>query len=102
MLLVLQLQFTRVMGPAGAGGMGQYPTDSTSLVLPLIYDTTSNVTQLAEKRDSGPASAITTASMLLKRFLDCTGSMHTECSLYPAVRELLGNLILPSEPPQVG
>ncbi|XP_073993036.1 mediator complex subunit 14 isoform X1 [Rhodnius prolixus] len=95
------LQFTRVMGPAGAGGMGQYPTDSTSLVLPLIYDTTSNVTQLAEKRDSGPASAITTASMLLKRFLDCTGSMHTECSLYPAVRELLGNLILPSEPPQV-
>lgn len=67
-----------------------------SLVLPLVYDISNNMTQLAEKRDPGSGSAITAASMLLKRFLDCT-NLHSECSLFPAVRDLLANLTLPSE-----
>lgn len=71
-----------------------------SLVLPLVYDVSSNVTQLAEKRDSGAASGIAAASMQLKRFAEF-GQHSGECSLFPAVRDLLANLTLPSEPPQV-
>ena len=48
----------------------QYPpgVEPPSLVLPLVYDIHSNVTQLAEKRDSGPAPATTAANLLLKRY----------------------------------
>lgn len=68
-----------------------------SLVLPLVYDMTTNLTQLAEKRDAGPVPAMTVANQMLKHFAQF---QHTECSLYPAVRELLMNLVLPSEPQQ--
>lgn len=85
------LQITRV---------GVQYMEPTSLVLPLVYDVSTNLTQLAEKRDPGPATATAAASAQLKRFLECT-SMHNECSLFPAVRDLLTNLVLPSEPPQV-
>lgn len=79
----------------------QYPgnMEPPSLVLPLVYDVTTNITQLAEKRDSGPAPAMTAASQLLKHFAQFQTN-HTECSLFPAVRELLMNLVLPSEPQQ--
>lgn len=68
-----------------------------SLVLPLVYDMTTNLTQLAEKRDAGPVPAMTAANQMLKHFAQY---QHSECSLYPAVRELLMNLVLPSEPQQ--
>nr|CAD7406222.1 unnamed protein product [Timema poppensis] len=86
------LQITRV-------GL-QYPPnmDPPSLVLPLVYDMSTNLTQLAEKRDPQP-SATTAASHQLKRFAEM-GVNHMECSLFPAVRDLLANLILPNEPPQ--
>lgn len=70
-----------------------------SLVLPLVYDIQTNITQLAEKRDTGPAPGITAANQLLKHFATYQTN-HTECSLFPAVRELLLNLVLPSEPQQ--
>jgi len=70
--------------------------DAPSLVLPLVYDVSTNLTQLAEKRDPGPASATTAASLQLKRFADF-GVSHNECSLFPAVRDLLCSLSLPSE-----
>lgn len=84
------LQITRIGGP--------YPSsmDAPSLVLPLVYDVSTNLTQLAEKRDPGPASATTAASLQLKRFADF-GVSHNECSLFPAVRDLLCSLSLPSE-----
>lgn len=90
---LLQLQITRV-------GLQYSGVEPPTLVLPLVYDVTTNLTQLAEKRDPGPASAISAASMQLKRFLECS-PMHNECSLFPAVRDLLANLVLSSEPPQV-
>lgn len=74
------------------------------MVLPLVYDVSTNLTQLAEKRDPSPASAIAAASLQLKRFAEY-GANQSECSLFPAVRDLLANLTLPSEPPvmsQVG
>jgi hypothetical protein len=85
-----QLQITRIGGP--------YPSsmDAPSLVLPLVYDVSTNLTQLAEKRDPGPASATTAASLQLKRFAEF-GVSHNECSLFPAVRDLLCTLSLPSE-----
>lgn len=66
-----------------------------SLVLPLIYDVSTNLTQLAEKRDAGPASAMAAASLQLKRFAEYPNM--SECSVFPAVRDLLANLTLPSE-----
>lgn len=90
----LQLQITRI-------GI-QYPSnmEPPSLVLPLVYDITTNLTQLAEKRDTGPAPAMTAASQMLKHFVQFQTNPN-ECSLFPAVRELLMNLTLPSEPQQV-
>ncbi|XP_029672240.1 mediator of RNA polymerase II transcription subunit 14 isoform X4 [Formica exsecta] len=80
------LQLTRI-------GMS-YPGE-TSFVLPFVYDVTTNLTQLAERRDLSPA--ITAASMQLKRFAEY-GANQSECSLFPAVRDLLANFTLPSEP----
>ncbi|XP_008554086.1 mediator of RNA polymerase II transcription subunit 14 [Microplitis demolitor] len=76
-----------------------YQGDPPSLVLPLVYDISTNITQLAEKRDPGPASATAAASMQLKRFAEYANP--SECSLFPAIRDLLTNLTLPSEPPVI-
>lgn len=86
------MQITRIGIPYGNN------SEPPSLVLPLVYDIQANVTQLAEKRDTGPAPGITAANQLLKHFV--YQGNHAECSLFPAVRELLTNLVLPSEPPQ--
>ncbi|XP_043274195.1 mediator of RNA polymerase II transcription subunit 14 isoform X2 [Venturia canescens] len=86
------LQITRIGVP--------YQGEPPSLVLPLVYDVSTNLTQLAEKRDPGPASATAAASLQLKRFAEY-GANPSECSLFPAVRDLLANLTLPSEPPVI-
>nr|XP_018906970.1 PREDICTED: mediator of RNA polymerase II transcription subunit 14 isoform X1 [Bemisia tabaci] len=70
--------------------------EAPSLVLPLVYDTTTNITQLAEKRDAGPATAASAASLHMKRFSEFNVNL-TECSIFPAVRDLLANFTLPSE-----
>lgn len=75
-----------------------YPGE-TSFVLPFVYDVTTNLTQLAERRDLSPA--ITAASMQLKRFAEYGANVQSECSLFPAVRDLLANFTLPSEPPVI-
>ncbi|RLU24369.1 hypothetical protein DMN91_002457 [Ooceraea biroi] len=79
----------------------QFQGEMPSLVLPFVYDVTTNLTQLAERRDlSPPPPAITAASMQLKRFAEY-GANQSECSLFPAVRDLLANFTLPSEPPVI-
>ncbi|XP_072757174.1 mediator of RNA polymerase II transcription subunit 14 isoform X4 [Anoplolepis gracilipes] len=83
------LQLTRI-------GMS-YPGE-TFFVLPFVYDVNTNLTQLAERRDLSPA--ITAASMQLKRFAEY-GANQSECSLFPAVRDLLANFTLPSDPPVI-
>lgn len=90
--LCFQLQITRIGVP--------YQGEPPSLVLPLVYDVSTNLTQLAEKRDPAPASATAAASLQLKRFAEY-GANPSECSLFPAVRDLLANLTLPSEPPVI-
>lgn len=68
-----------------------------SIVLPLIYDIGSNVTTLAEKREAGANPAMTAVSQMLKHFTQFQSNIN-ECSVFPAIRELLSNLTLPSEP----
>lgn len=84
--------------------------EGSSLVLPLVYDLTNNVTQLAERRDAtagnpgGLGPVAHTASMMLKRFAECShmmGLQPGECSIFPAVRDLLANLTCPNEPPSM-
>ncbi|XP_015120340.1 mediator of RNA polymerase II transcription subunit 14 isoform X1 [Diachasma alloeum] len=84
------IQLTRVGVP--------YQGEPLSLALPLVYDIQTNLTQLAERRDS-PSSSTAAASMQLKRFVEYPGVNYPECSLFPAVRDLMANLTLPSEPP---
>ncbi|XP_065361680.1 mediator of RNA polymerase II transcription subunit 14 [Calliphora vicina] len=72
--------------------------DSPSLVLPMVYDLSSNLTQLAEKREQVQSPAALAASTLLRRFSEY-GVQHGQCSLFPAVRDLLTNLQLPNDVP---
>ncbi|XP_074034115.1 mediator complex subunit 14 isoform X2 [Leptinotarsa decemlineata] len=79
----------------------QYPLnmEPPSVILPFIYDISANVTTLAEKRDTGGiVPAMTAASQLLKHFSQYQSNMN-ECSVFPAIRDLLMNLTLPSDPP---
>ena len=70
-------------------------------MLPFVHDVNTNITQLADRRDlTPPPSAIAAASMQLKRFAEY-GANQSECSLFPAVRDLLANFTLPSEPPVI-
>ncbi|XP_063373551.1 mediator of RNA polymerase II transcription subunit 14 isoform X1 [Cydia amplana] len=68
----------------------------TQLVLPLVYDMQSNVTQLADKRDSQPH--LIAVNLHLKRFSEFNQT-HGECTLWPAVRDLLTNFTLPQDAP---
>lgn len=76
--------------------------DVPSLALPFVYDLQLNTTQIAERRDQLPSLATRTVIQHLQRFGEYANG-HTECSLFPAVRDLLTNLTLPNEaqpPPQ--
>uniref|UniRef100_A0A1B0CC39 Mediator of RNA polymerase II transcription subunit 14 n=1 Tax=Lutzomyia longipalpis TaxID=7200 RepID=A0A1B0CC39_LUTLO len=72
--------------------------DCLSLVLPMVYDTGTNTTQLAERREQVQSVAMSAVSHQLKRFAEYAALQPNECSLFPAVRDLLANLILPTEP----
>ncbi|XP_066259212.1 mediator of RNA polymerase II transcription subunit 14 isoform X2 [Euwallacea similis] len=85
------LQITRLGYPASA--------DPPSIVLPLIYDITGNMTQLAEKRDIGSPPAMTAASQVLRHFCQMQAGT-VECTVFPALREILMNLTFPSDPQQ--
>lgn len=68
----------------------------------MVYDVTSNITQLAERRETSgvvPSPTTNAVSTLLRRFAEthAANSNGTDvCSIYPAVREILLNLVLPT------
>ncbi|XP_017469746.1 PREDICTED: mediator of RNA polymerase II transcription subunit 14 [Rhagoletis zephyria] len=72
--------------------------DSPSLLLPMVYDLTSNITQLVERREQVQSPAMNAVSASLRRFTEF-GVQHGQCSLFPAVLELLTNLQLPNDVP---
>lgn len=83
------LQVTRIYMP------GIEWKDSMTLVLPVVHVVTKNVTQLA-CRENVPI--LHAANEHMKRFAEY--NLHnTECSLFPVVRDLLMNFILPNEIP---
>lgn len=97
-MLYLQLQITRIPYH------GQDWKDSPSLVLPMIYDSSSNVTQLAERREQVQSPATNPVSAQLRQFSEY-GAQPGECSLFPAVRDLLANLTFMNDnppPPPMG
>lgn len=79
------------------------PGERASIVLPLVYDVAHRNTQVAEKREPGPALAVTAANIQLKRFAEYAATSHIgqESMLLLAVRDLLMNLNLPSDMSQV-
>jgi mediator of RNA polymerase II transcription subunit 14 len=82
----------------------QYPpgVDPPSMVLPLVYDLQTNITQMAEKRDQNHTPASAAVNLHLKRYAEYhTSANHDQNSLFPAIRDLLANLVLPNEPPQL-
>ncbi|KAL1505868.1 hypothetical protein ABEB36_005326 [Hypothenemus hampei] len=83
------LQITRLGYPANA--------EPPAIVLPLIYDVAGNITQLAEKRDMGSPPAMAAASQVLRHFCQMQAG-NVECTVYPALREILMNLTCPNEP----
>lgn len=88
----VQLQLTRVPFMPGMDWK-----DSVTLVLPLVYVIPKNLTQLVNK-ENGPSPITHAVNEQLKRFSDY--NMHSgECSLFPAVRDLLMNFMLPNEMP---
>lgn len=69
--------------------------DAITLVLPLVHVVTKNLTQLVSRENvSSPIAHAVNEH--LKRFSDYTAHSG-ECSLFPAVRDLLMNFILPNE-----
>lgn len=71
----------------------------TSLVLPMVYDVSSNITQLAERREQTgviQSPAMNAVSVLLRRFAEFANL--NECTIFPAVRDLLMNLQLSNDP----
>ena len=86
--------------------LGMSPeSEGASVILPLVYDLNTNVTQLAERRDANTAPGsgnpvAQTASMMLKRFYEYN-AMQADCSIFACIRELLTSLTLPNEPPSM-
>lgn len=70
--------------------------DSTTLVLPMVYVINSNITQMV-REPAQPPIAIA-ANDQLKRFSEYPNHSG-ECSLFPAVRDLLMNFTGPNETP---
>ena len=86
--LVLQLQLTR-QGVTVAPGQ-----EPQSIIVPILYDQNTNTTLMTEQRGAGatmtPASMAATKT--LKHFAEINQLKQGECSIFPAVRELLTNL----------
>lgn len=91
---LFQVQLTRICPGPGEG---------ISIVLPLVYDVSHRNTQVAEKKEPGPALAVTAANIQLKHFFDYSANSHVgqESMLLLAVRDLLMNLNPPSDMSQV-
>lgn len=92
-LLSLQIQFTRfAQQPTTAGAQ---PQDSLTFVVPILYTTDMNVTQMMIDQKSSVSLSPTALAVnnLLKRFHEINAK-QTDCSIFPAIRELLTNLIV--------
>lgn len=88
--LLFFFQLTRI-GLSFAPG-----TEPQTVVLPIVYDTNSNSTQLADWQQGNvpPTSATAIISNALKRFAEFNPKPG-ECTIFPAIRDLMANLVIP-------
>ncbi|XP_065205637.1 mediator of RNA polymerase II transcription subunit 14 [Planococcus citri] len=85
------LQVTRV-------GLSYSTGDAPFLILPVLYETQYNLTQLVEKKGSPPTNALSLASLHIKRYGEYN-KQPNKCSLFPTICDFLTNFSLPSDPP---
>ncbi|XP_064603828.1 mediator of RNA polymerase II transcription subunit 14-like [Liolophura sinensis] len=85
MFLMLQLTRIGLTLPQGK--------DPFSILVPLFYEINPNTISLAERALSSTPQQ-TAISGMLKRFAEYH-QKHNECAIFPAVRELMTNLVLP-------
>ncbi|CAH1798713.1 unnamed protein product [Owenia fusiformis] len=91
--MLIMLQFTRV-GVAVPPG-----TDPQTIVVPVLYDINTNITTVAEPKPGQIGGATSTPAtmavqQMLKRFTDFHQKLP-DCSIFPAVREIMNNLVIP-------
>ena len=67
-----------------------------SVIVPILHDQNTNTTLTTQQ--TGPGTTMTPASMAvtktLKHFAEMSQLKQGECSIFPAVRDLLTNLVL--------
>ena len=89
---MFQLQLTHIVAipPVGTS------ESQTTIFVPILHDMNTNMTQYYhDQRQPPPSNPATQAIMdMFKRFHSYNAKPN-ECSLYPAVRELLSNLQIP-------
>ncbi|GAB1598926.1 mediator of RNA polymerase II transcription subunit 14-like [Argonauta hians] len=89
--MIIMLLLTRI------GLMLPSNTEPQSVIVPLIYDIAANTIQLVEARLPA-AQAHTPAQMAIVAMLRRFAELHqnpTECAIFPSVRELMTNLVIP-------
>lgn len=68
-----------------------------SIIVPIIYDMSSGTTQQADipRQQNSSGAAPLMVSNILKRFTELHPSRQGECTIFPAVHDLMANLTLP-------
>ena len=87
-IILLQLQLTRI------GLQLPNPSEPQSITIPLLYNISDNSINLVEKGPTLPNPNLQQVMQMLKRFMERYHN-SPECAIYPAVRELMCNLVLP-------
>ncbi|XP_013410599.1 mediator of RNA polymerase II transcription subunit 14 [Lingula anatina] len=90
--MLFMIQLTRMSAPPTPGG-----SDQQSIVIPILYDINTNITSMVDQSRNQPQGSSPQAMAvmnMLKRFTEYHAN-SAECSIFPAVRELMANLILP-------
>ena len=89
----MQIQFTRVLPPNVPIPVAS--SDHLTFVVPILYTTDMNMTQMMidQKSTVTLSPPFQAVNNLLKRFHEMNAK-QAECSIFPAIRELLANLVV--------
>ncbi|KAJ1119040.1 hypothetical protein NDU88_007226 [Pleurodeles waltl] len=73
------------------------PQEAVSIIVPIIYDMASGTTQQADipRQQNSSGAAPMMVSNILKRFAEMNSPRPGDCTIFPAVRDLMANLTLP-------
>ncbi|XP_069492639.1 mediator of RNA polymerase II transcription subunit 14 isoform X2 [Ambystoma mexicanum] len=73
------------------------PQEAISIIVPIIYDMASGTTQQADipRQQNSSGAAPMMVSNILKRFAEMNSPRPGDCTIFPAVRDLMANLTLP-------